>query len=68
MQSLLKEIELHSKNLPDIVQQEVLDFIKFKEKKIAEEKKAHLGISLLSENALDQWNNEEEDLAWKNYQ
>jgi len=68
MLQLLQEIELHSRNLPDDVQQEVLDFIKFKELKVKQEQTAKIEISLLSEEALSQWDNEEEEAAWKSYQ
>ena len=34
MKQLIKEIVLHSRALPDYIQQEVLDFIKFKERKL----------------------------------
>ena len=68
MNELLKEIELHTRALPESVQQEVLDFIKFKEQKLFESKSALLEVSTLSEPALDDWNNTEEDSAWKSYQ
>jgi len=61
MKELLEEIELHSKALPDSVQREVLDFIKFKEQKLNEENNTLLEVSILSESALSQWNNKEED-------
>ena len=68
MQRLLKEIELHSRKLPDDIQQEVLDFIKLKERKLAKVKKEKLEISILSESAMSDWENEEEDDAWSSFQ
>jgi len=68
MLRLLKEIEEHSRNLPDDIQQEVLDFIKFKEQKIQKNKEVEIEISLLSQKSLSQWESEEEDEAWKSYQ
>lgn len=68
MKELLKEIELHSRCLPDALQQEVLDFIKFKEQKLKAERSELLSSALLSETSLSEWNNEEEDEAWKHYQ
>jgi len=68
MKELLKEIELHSRYLPDNVQQEVLDFIKFKELKLQEEQSTKLETAILSETALCDWNNKEEDDAWSNFQ
>ncbi|KMT64721.1 DUF2281 domain-containing protein [Catenovulum maritimum] len=68
MESLIKEITEHTRNLPDDVQQEVLDFIVFKEQKLAAQKKEASEISLLSESALQDWNNEEEEQAWKSFQ
>jgi hypothetical protein len=68
MLRLLKEIEEHSRNLPDDIQQEVLDFIKFKEQKMQENKEVEIEISLLSQKSLSQWESEEEDEAWKSYQ
>lgn len=68
MKELLEEIELHSKALPDSVQREVLDFIKFKEQKLKQENHTLLEVSMLSESALSQWNNKEEDDAWSSYQ
>lgn len=68
MQRLIKEIELHSRQLPDEIQQEVLDFIKLKEKKIAKDEQEKLEISILSESAMSDWDNDEEDEAWKGFQ
>jgi len=68
MKELLKEIESHSRCLPDAVQQEVLDFIKFKEEKLKEDQSELLAVSLLSEVSLSQWNNKEENEAWMSYQ
>ena len=67
MESLIKEITRHTRSLPDDVQQEILDFVVFKEQKLAE-KKAALEVSLLSESSLQEWNNEEEEQAWKSFQ
>ena len=68
MLRLLKEIEEHSRNLPDDIQQEVLDFIKFKEQKLQKNKEIEIEVSLLSQKSLFQWENKEEDEAWKSYQ
>ncbi len=68
MKELLEEIKQHSKALPDSVQREVLDFIKFKEQKLNQDKHTLLEVSMLSELALSQWNNKEEDDAWSSYQ
>lgn len=68
MKQLVEEIVLHSSSLPDSVQREVLAFIKFKEKKLKEQQEGDLEVSVLSESALPDWNNEEEDEAWKNFQ
>jgi hypothetical protein len=68
MLRLLKEIEEHSRNLPDDIQQEVLDFIKFKEQTMQKNKEVEIEISLLSQKSLSQWESEEEDEAWKSYQ
>ena len=68
MLRLLKEIEEHSRNLPDDIQQEVLDFIKFKEQKLQKNKEVEIEISLLSQKSLSQWESKEEDEAWKSYQ
>ena len=68
MKKLLEEIELHSRVLPDEVQQEVLDFIKFKESKLLEQKNSKLETAILSEAALCDWNNKEEDDAWVSFQ
>lgn len=68
MLKLLKEIEQHSRNLPDDIQQEVLDFIKFKEQKLQKNKEVKIEISLLSQKSLCQWESKEEDDAWKSYQ
>ncbi len=68
MKQLVEEIVLHSRCLPDDIQREVLDFIKFKENKLKQQQANQLEISMLSESALSDWNNEEEDEAWKNFQ
>ncbi len=57
MNELLKEIESHSRCLSDAAQQEVLDFIKFKEEKLKDEQSDLLAVSLLSEASLSEWNN-----------
>ena len=43
-------------------------FIKFKEQKLSQENHTLLEVSILSEFALSQWNNKEEDDAWSSYQ
>ena len=68
MLRLLKEIEEHSRNLPDNIQQEVLDFIKFKEQKLQKNKEREIEVSLLSQKSLSEWESKEEDEAWKSYQ
>ncbi|WP_250657748.1 hypothetical protein [Alkalimarinus coralli] len=68
MQRLLKEIELHSRKLPDEIQQEVLDFIKLKERTLAKAQKEKIEVSMLSEQAMSDWANEEEDEAWSSFQ
>lgn len=68
MQRLIKEIELHSRKLPDEIQQEVLDFIKLKERKLAKAQKEKTETSMLSEQAMSDWENEEEDEAWSSFQ
>lgn len=68
MNKLIREIERHSRDLPDNAQQEVLDFIKYKESKLKDEEKNKLETSILSETALLEWNNEEEERAWKSFQ
>jgi hypothetical protein len=68
MNKLIKEITLHSCALPESIQQEVLDFIKFKESRLEMEGKACAEVSLLSEASLSEWNNDEEDEAWKSFQ
>ena len=68
MKTLLKEIEIHSRALPDSVQREVLDFIKFKESKLKKQQNELFEISILSESSLSDWNNKEEEDAWLTYQ
>ncbi len=68
MNKLIKEITLHSRALPESIQQEVLDFIKFKENRLGMESKECAEVSLLSEASLSEWNNDEEDEAWKKFQ
>jgi len=68
MKELIKEIERHSRALPDDIQQEVLDFIKFKESKLEAEIRRKNEVSMLSESALSEWNNDEEEAAWKSFQ
>ena len=68
MTELLAEIELHSRALPDYIQQEVLDFIKFKENKLETEQRENNEVYILSESALPEWNNDEEESAWKSFQ
>jgi len=68
MKELLTEIELHSRALPDYIQQEVLDFIKFKESKFAAELKEQNETYMLSELTLSEWHNNEEELVWKSFQ
>ena len=68
MKDLIEEIVIHSEALPVSIQQEVLDFIRFKENKLISDQSKALEVSLLSEAALSDWNNDEEDRAWKEYQ
>lgn len=68
MKELVKEIEMHSRALPEAIQREVLDFIQFKEFKLKEQQHELLEISTLSESSLSEWNNVEEDNAWSSYQ
>lgn len=68
MNKLIKEITLHSRALPESILLEVLDFIKFKESRLEMESNECAEVSLLSEASLSEWNNDEEDEAWKNFQ
>ena len=68
MKELLEEIELHSRCLPDSVQQEVLDFIKFKEQKLDANQKSLLEVAIFSESSLEDWDKKEEEDAWSSYQ
>ena len=67
MEKLLSEITAHSQKLPEEVQQEILDFIKFKELKLAEQREK-FDAAILSESSLSDWDSPEEDEAWKNFQ
>jgi len=68
MNKLIEKIISHSQNLPDEVQREVLDFIRFKENKLKTIRSQKLEVSILSEASLSEWNNEKEDEAWKSFQ
>jgi hypothetical protein len=67
MNAILNEILLKSAVLPELKQQEILDFVSFLYEK--NNKLEQNEIMLLSEQALAvDWNNSDEDKAWQKFQ